>query len=86
MDKPTSGLAAYALRSAPVASDLRYKMAIKALKRHGRSLDFDAINRAALANLPALLGCWLPGGKYRGAEYSVRNPKRADRKPEGYAI
>ena len=46
------------------------------MKRH---LDFDAVNRAALANLPALLHRWLPQGRVRGREYVALNPRRADR-------
>ncbi|MCH7540796.1 MAG: hypothetical protein IH999_10440 [Proteobacteria bacterium] len=44
-----------------------------------RRLDFAAINRAALANLPAVLARWLPGGRTEGREYVARNPTRADR-------
>jgi hypothetical protein len=51
-----------------------------------RRIDFDAINRAALAILPSLLGRWLPGGRRRGREYVARNPKRADRRPGSFAI
>lgn len=44
-----------------------------------RRIDFERINRAALAVLPALLGRWLPGGTVEGAEYVALNPKRFDR-------
>src|SRR5271154_1099391 len=40
--------------------------------------DFDAINRAALANFPAVLARILPGGKRVGSEIVALNPKRAD--------
>jgi hypothetical protein len=50
------------------------------------TLDFAAINRAALADLPALLARWVPGGKYRGIEYVVRNPKRSDRTPGSFSV
>ncbi len=46
-----------------------------------RRLDFDAINRAALASLPALLRRWLPDGRLVGHEFEARNPRRADRHP-----
>ncbi len=49
-------------------------------------LDFDAINRAALGNLPALLRRWLPDGRLVGREYTARNPKRADRRPGSFRI
>ncbi len=49
-------------------------------------LDFDAINRAALGNLPTLLRRWLPDGRVTGHEYTARNPTRADRRPGGFRI
>lgn len=36
-------------------------------------LDFDAVNRAALANMPAVLHRLLPAGKQRGHEWCVGN-------------
>jgi hypothetical protein len=41
-------------------------------------IDFDRVNRAALAALPALLARWLPGGLREGWEYVARNPTRRD--------
>ena len=49
-------------------------------------LDFDAINRAALGSLPALLRRWLPDGRLVGREYTARNPRRADRRPGSFRI
>lgn len=49
-------------------------------------LDFDLINRAALAALPALLARWLPGGRREGHEYVAVNPRRADRRPGSFRI
>ena len=49
-------------------------------------LDFPAINRAALASLPALLRRWLPDGRLVGREYMARNPTRADRRPGSFRI
>ncbi len=49
-------------------------------------LDFPAINRAALASLPALLRRWLPDGRLVGREYTARNPRRADRRPGSFRI
>ena len=44
-----------------------------------RRINFDAINRVALANLTALLRRWLPNGRVIGSEYIARNPLRDDR-------
>jgi hypothetical protein len=49
-------------------------------------LDFDAINRAALSALPALLARWLPDGKQQGHEWVARNPRRADRQPGSFKV
>ncbi len=49
-------------------------------------IDFDAINRAALAVLPSLLIRWAPGGITRGSEYVARNPTRADRQPGSFKV
>ncbi len=49
-------------------------------------LDFDRINRAALAKLPALLHRWLPDGRLIGREYEARNPTRADRRPGSFRV
>lgn len=50
------------------------------------AVDFDRVNRAALTVLPALLARWLPNGKWQGAEYVARNPKRADRRPGSFKV
>ena len=49
-------------------------------------IDFDTINRAALAVLPSLLLRWAPGGITRGSEYVARNPTRADRRPGSFKV
>ncbi len=54
-------------------------------ERRGR-IDFPAINRTALASLPALLRRWLPDGRLVGREYTARNPTRADRQPGSFRI
>ena len=51
-----------------------------------RSLDFAAVNRAALAALPTLLARWCPGGRVQGAEWIGRNPTRADRRPGSFKV
>ncbi len=50
------------------------------------AVDFEAINRAALSCLPALLRRWLPDGRLLGREYTARNPRRADRHPGSFRI
>jgi Family of unknown function (DUF5906) len=49
-------------------------------------IDFEAINRRALAMLPELLREWLPGGRLEGDEYVARNPTRADRTAGSFKI
>ncbi len=59
---------------------------------HRTTLDFPAINRAALAALPALpalpalLSRWLPDGRRQGNEFVARNPRRADREPGSFKV
>ena len=59
---------------------------------HGRTrslparIDFDRVNRAALARLPEILERWLPDGHRQGGEWLARNPTRADRQPGSFAI
>ena len=52
----------------------------------GAGPNFAAINRAALASLPAILQRWLPGGTMHGAEYTARNPRRADRRAGSFRV
>ena len=50
-------------------------------------LDFDRINAAALANMPALLRRWLPDGREnKKGEFLARNPRRADRHAGSFSI
>ena len=49
-------------------------------------LDFEAINRAGLANLQSLLRRWLPDGRIEGSEYVARNPTRSDRRRGSFKI
>ncbi len=55
------------------------------MARAGR-VDFDAINRAAMANLPAILERWLSDGRREGAEWVARNPRRADRHKGSFKV
>jgi hypothetical protein len=49
-------------------------------------IDFEAINRAARRVARALLQDLLPGGKFKGSQYIVRNPNRDDRQPGSFTI
>ena len=49
-------------------------------------VDFAAVNRAALGELPSLLRRWLPDGRVAGREYTARNPRRADRRPGSFKV
>jgi hypothetical protein len=42
------------------------------------AIDFDAVNRAALASVGAVLARLLPGGRVVAGEYLALNPRRAD--------
>jgi hypothetical protein len=54
--------------------------------RSSSTVDFAAINAAAIAALPMLLTRWLPDGRWQGAEYVARNPRRADRRPGSFKV
>ena len=49
-------------------------------------IDFDRVNRAALAALPMLPARWLPDGRQMAGEWIARNPRRADRRPGSFKI
>ncbi len=49
-------------------------------------LDFAEINRAVLADYPAFLQRWIPGGRFEGSEYVPMNPKRYDRRAGSFKI
>jgi hypothetical protein len=50
------------------------------------SIDFEAINRAALAAFPAVLARILPSGNRVGAEIVALNPRRADRQLGSFKV
>jgi hypothetical protein len=50
-----------------------------AIPKRRLPVDFDRINRCALAALPMLLEQWLPRGRREGWEYVALNPTRPDR-------
>jgi hypothetical protein len=49
-------------------------------------IDFEAVNRAALRALPAVLSRWLPEGKRQGREFVAKNPTRVDRTAGSFRI
>ena len=49
-------------------------------------INFDAINREALASFPAVLARILPGGKRIGSQVVALNPTRADRRLGSFRI
>jgi hypothetical protein len=51
-----------------------------------KDVDFDAVNRAAMPSLPALVGRWLPNGKRQGNEWVSLNPNRADSRLGSFKI
>ncbi len=48
--------------------------------------DFSAVRDSALSSARTVLDRWLPGGKYKGHEYVVKNPTRADNKAGSFSI
>ncbi|WP_395697900.1 hypothetical protein [Methylocella sp.] len=50
------------------------------------SIDFAAVNRCALACLPAILRRLLPDGRMSGREWIARNPTRSDHSPGSFSI
>ena len=50
------------------------------------TIDFAGIGRAALSSARLLLPKLIPGGKFSGQEYVVRNPRRADQRPGSFKI
>jgi hypothetical protein len=49
-------------------------------------IPFDAINRAALSNLPAVVTRLLPDGRTMGREWVAKNPTRNDRRAGSFRI
>ncbi len=49
-------------------------------------IDFNSINRAALADLAATLRPWLPDARVVGGELGARNPTRHDRHVGSFKI
>lgn len=51
-----------------------------------RPVNFNQINRAALARLLDILRRWFPDGRREGREFVARNPTRADHRPGSFKI
>ena len=49
-------------------------------------IDFEGINRAALARIDIILSRWLPDGRVEGAEYVALNPKRRDQRLGSFKV
>jgi hypothetical protein len=60
-----------------VAAHCKRRSKSRRLNQNSR-VDFDQVNRAALAVLPSLLARWLRGGRIEGNEYVALNPRRVD--------
>ena len=56
------------------------------MPRAERRIDFDGINRAALANVHDILRRWSPDGRVDGHEYVARNPRRVDRRHGSFKV
>ena len=59
---------------------------LKRASRANQAINYQAIAAAALPHLPALCRRWLPEGRREGAEWSSRNPRRADHKRGSFKI
>ncbi|KZK93363.1 hypothetical protein PsAD5_03078 [Pseudovibrio sp. Ad5] len=49
-------------------------------------IDFKRIARAALLHGDIICRQWLPGGRLCGCEYTVKNPRRMDRRAGSFKI
>jgi putative DNA primase/helicase len=49
-------------------------------------IDFDGINQAAVRAYRSILPSLIPGGKFRGQEYVVKNPRRDDQHPGSFSV
>ena len=56
------------------------------LLQRRKTIDFDAVNRAALGYLPSLVREWCPGGRRCGCEYLALNPTRPDARIGSFSI
>lgn len=49
-------------------------------------IDFQAVNSYCLPSLRSLVKEWIPGGKFEGVQYVVKNPNRSDNNPGSFKI
>jgi putative DNA primase/helicase len=49
-------------------------------------IDFQAINSYILPSLRNIVQSWIPGGRFEGVQYVVKNPNRSDKKPGSFKI
>ena len=52
----------------------------------GRRVAFERVAAAALARAPDIVAALLPDGRREGAEWSSRNPLRADHRPGSFKV
>jgi AAA domain len=58
-----------------------------AQRRSGHNrIDFRAVSEAANRSVELIVGRYLPGGRWAGNEYTVRNPARNDSRPGSFKI
>jgi putative DNA primase/helicase len=50
------------------------------------SIDFDLINRYCLGSAKSLVPAWIPGGRFEGINYVVRNPTRPDKEAGSFKV
>src|SRR3974390_1446713 len=49
-------------------------------------IDFEGINQAAVRAYRSVLPGLIPGGKFRGQEYVVKNPRRSDEQAGSFSV
>jgi hypothetical protein len=49
-------------------------------------IEYALISSAARAQLPSLLGVWLPKGRQHGHEWVALNPRRRDSRPGSFKV
>jgi hypothetical protein len=69
-----------------IAAHIDSGKVVKPVPRDRGPIAFDRINEAGLANVMSILQRWLPGGRIEGAEYTARNPRRADRRHGSFKV
>ena len=52
----------------------------------GRRIDFDRVGSAARRNAEAVVAAFLPDGRKEGQEWTVRNPRRPDKRRGSFRV